>query len=76
MTKIDIILPAGAAWVGGGLFFIHGIVTNPSASQGTAAKSRTVVGDLFRLRPAALVAAALFLAVWPAVWIGAHIVRR
>ncbi|MDG4882441.1 hypothetical protein [Mesorhizobium sp. WSM4884] len=76
MTTMDMGILAGALWVGGGLLFIQGIVTNRDASPAVAANSRAVVEDLHRGRPAALVAAVLFLAVWPAVWIGAHVVRR
>ncbi|MBZ9737381.1 hypothetical protein LB534_00065 [Mesorhizobium sp. CA18] len=76
MTTTDMILLAGALWVGGGLLFIQGIVTNCDAGPAVSANSRAVVEDLRRGRPAALVAAALFLAVWPAVWVGAHLVRR
>ncbi|WJI36449.1 MULTISPECIES: hypothetical protein [Mesorhizobium] len=75
MTMDTLLLVAGV-WVGGGALFIHGIVTNPNASQGTAANSRAVIGDLLRLRPAALVAAVMFLGVWPAIWVGANLVRR
>ncbi|TIR25957.1 MAG: hypothetical protein E5X34_07255 [Mesorhizobium sp.] len=72
----DMILLAGALWVGGGLLFIQGIVTNRNAGPAVAADSHAVVEDLHRGRRAALVAAALFLAVWPAIWIGAHFLRR
>ncbi|AMX93255.1 hypothetical protein EOA22_08655 [Mesorhizobium sp. M7A.F.Ca.US.014.04.1.1] len=73
---MDIIFPVAALWVAGGVLFLQGIVTNRDASPAVAANSRAVVDDLLRLRPAALVAAALFLVAWPAIWIGAHIVRR
>lgn len=73
---MDLILPVVWLWVGGGLLFINGIVTNRDASRAVAANSRAVVDDLVRLRPAALVAAALFLVVWPAVWIFANVARR
>ncbi|RWX60497.1 hypothetical protein EN780_31875 [Mesorhizobium sp. M4B.F.Ca.ET.089.01.1.1] len=74
MTTLDVILLASAAWVGGGLFFLQGICTNRGPALTT--NSRAVVADLLRFRPAALVAAALFLAVWPAIWVGAHLARR
>ncbi|WP_322414505.1 hypothetical protein [Mesorhizobium huakuii] len=69
-------MPVVALWVAGGILFIGTIIANPNAKHAVAANSRAVVDDLVRFRPAALVAAALFLMVWPAVWIGAHLVRR
>ncbi len=73
---MDMILPIAALWVAGGVFFLQGIVSNRDASPAIAANSHAVVEDLRRGRPAACVAAALFLAVWPAVWIGAHLMRQ
>jgi hypothetical protein len=73
---MDLILPFAALWVAGGVLFIQTIITNPNASRVVAANSRAVVDDLIRLQPAALVAAMLFLLVWPAVWIGAHLGSR
>ncbi|TPK79433.1 hypothetical protein FJ527_04760 [Mesorhizobium sp. B2-4-18] len=73
---MNLILPVVALWVGGGLLFINGIVTNRNAGPPVAGSSHAVVEDLRRGRSAALVAAALFLVVWPAVWTGAHLVRR
>lgn len=64
-----------AAWVAGGLLFAHAAITNPAASPVVAANSRVLVDDLFRLHPAALVALVLFVAVWPAVFVGAHVGR-
>lgn len=62
-----------AAWVAGGAVFAHAAIANPAASPVITANSRAFVDDLFRLRPAALVAMILFVAVWPAVFVGAHI---
>jgi len=62
-----------AAWVTGGVLFAHAAITSPPASPVIAANSRALMDDLFRLRPAALVAMILFGAVWPAVFVGAHI---
>ncbi|MFB9984354.1 hypothetical protein ACFSQQ_16500 [Mesorhizobium kowhaii] len=68
---MGLIVLAGSLWVAGGGLFLQGIFANRNA-----AGSRAVLDDLVRLRPAALVAAALFLAVWPAVWIAAHLGSR
>ncbi|TIN98511.1 MAG: hypothetical protein E5Y06_00785 [Mesorhizobium sp.] len=76
MTTMNTIFLAAILWVGGGGLFIQGALTNPDASPSVATNSRNMLDDLVRVRPAALVAAVLFLAVWPAVWIGAHLVRR
>ncbi|TPK49609.1 hypothetical protein FJ492_00490 [Mesorhizobium sp. B2-5-4] len=76
MTTMDMGLLAGALWVGGGLLFLQGIVANRDPSPAVGANSRAVVEDLRRGRPAALVAAVLFIAVWPFIWAGAHVVRR
>jgi len=73
---MNLIVLVVVLWGGGGALFIEAIMTNPNASRTVAANSRAVVDDIARLRPAALVAAAMFLMVWPAVWIGAHLVRR
>lgn len=73
---MEMTLLGGALWGGGGLIFAHGILTNREARPSVAANSRAVLDDLLRLRPAALVALALFLAVWPALWIGAHLGSR
>ncbi|TPL55416.1 hypothetical protein FJ942_17065 [Mesorhizobium sp. B2-4-2] len=70
---MDLILPVVALWLAGGVLFLQAIITNPNANRAVAANSRAVVDDLLRLRPAALVTAMLFLVVWPAVWIAAHI---
>ncbi|MBZ9798806.1 hypothetical protein [Mesorhizobium sp. ES1-4] len=73
MTTTDTIFLAGILWVGAGALFIQRALTNPDASPSVAANSRDMLDDLLRLRPAVLVAAALFLAVWPAVFIGAKL---
>ena len=70
---MDMILPVAALWVAGGALFLQGIIANRDASPAVAANRSAVIDDLIRLRPAALVAAVLFLMVWPAVWIAAHI---
>lgn len=70
---MHLILPVVSLWAAGGVLFLQTIITNPQASRAVAANSGAVVDDLLRLRPAALVAAVLFLGVWPAVWITAHI---
>lgn len=62
-----------AAWVAGGLVFAHGFLTNSTASPAVPANSRALIGDLLRLRSAAGVALILFITVWPAVFIGAHL---
>lgn len=76
MTTMDTIFLAGILWVGGGALFIQGALTNPDASPSVAANGRNMLDDLVRLRPPALVAAMLFVLVWPAVWIGAHLGSR
>ena len=69
MTAISV----AGLWVTGGALFIHGAVTNPHASPGVTESSRGALDGLIRFELAALVALALFVAVWPAVFIGAHL---
>lgn len=64
-----------AAWAGGGALFAHSVLTNPAARPVLAANSRALIDDLVRLRSAALVALVLFIAVWPVVFVGAHIAK-
>ncbi|ESY65103.1 hypothetical protein X743_29790 [Mesorhizobium sp. LNHC252B00] len=70
---MDLIFPVVVLWLVGGVLFLQTIIANVNASRDVAANTRALVDDLIRLRPAALVAAVLFLVVWPAVWIAAHI---
>lgn len=73
MTAITIIALVAALWVAGGLLLTHGMLNNPNTGADVAETNRQMQGSLSRCEPAALVALALFLAIWPAVWVASHL---
>jgi hypothetical protein len=73
MTTMELIGLAAVLWVSGGALFLSGMVNNPHASPSVAETSRDMLHGLARCEPASLVAIALFIAVWPAVFLGAQV---
>lgn len=69
------ILLATALWVGGGAFFAHAALSNPHAGPDAAATSRDTAAGIRRGEPAALVALALFVAVWPVIFVALHLAK-
>ncbi|KQZ99490.1 hypothetical protein ASD64_14175 [Mesorhizobium sp. Root157] len=65
---MNIVVALVLAWVSGGLFFIRSATTAAPNSNSDA-----FLSGLRRAEPAAVVALVFFMAVWPAVWIGAHV---
>jgi hypothetical protein len=59
------------AWVAGGRLFLSGM-----AREAPNEDLADCLAGARRLEPAALVALALFMAVWPAVFVGAHLGKR
>lgn len=72
---MTMILLTAALWAGGGVLFVHSALLNPHAAPNVAETSRETMDGLTRCEPAAWVAAALFIAVWPAVFVGLHVAK-
>lgn len=69
------ILLTTALWAGGGALFAHSALSNPHAGPEVAATSRETAAGIRRREPAALVALALFVAMWPVVFISLHVAK-
>jgi hypothetical protein len=57
-----------AAWVVGGIFFLSSALRHNSHAD-------DCVAGLRRADPAAIVALALFVLAWPAIFVGAHVAK-
>jgi len=70
---MDAVFMIAALWMSGGVVFMHGALNNPHASSDVAETSRDLLDRLIRREPSALTALALFIAVWPALFVCAHL---